>query len=113
MAELIHQISWLPCKGKDPCTIAGKSSDLALVEAMKAKYKLENKKRAYAITNIKDKGVHIATQLLDGKVMRKCCTNEIPGPVVALVEQCAEGVQFNSAKFLSEEFLINYREAQE
>lgn len=38
-------------------TIVGRSSDLALAEAMKTKYRLEKKKRGYAITNIKDKGV--------------------------------------------------------
>ena len=30
MADLIHRISQLPCKGKDPITIAGKSNDLSL-----------------------------------------------------------------------------------
>jgi len=32
--------------------------------------------------------------------------------VVALAEQCIEGVQFNWAEFLCEEFLTNYKEAQ-
>ena len=59
--DLTHKISQIPCKGKDPATIAGKSSDLALAEAMKIKYKLEKKKRGYTITSIKDKGVCIAT----------------------------------------------------
>lgn len=68
-------------------TIAeGKGNDLALAESMKAKYKLEKKKRGYAISNIKDKGVHIETQLLACKVMRKCRDDEVPMPVVALVE---------------------------
>ena len=71
--------------------IAGKGSDLALAEAMKAKYKLEKKKRGYAISNIKDKGVRVATQLLAGKVMRKCRADEVPAPVIALAEQCMEG----------------------
>lgn len=39
--------------------ITGKSSDLALVESMKTKYKLEKKKRGYAIASIKDKGIHV------------------------------------------------------
>lgn len=68
-ADLIHRISWLHCKGEDPTKIARKSGDLALVEAMKVKYKLEKKKRGYVISSIKDKGVHIATQLLARKVM--------------------------------------------
>jgi len=86
---------------------------LALAEAVKAKYKLEKKKRGYAITSIKDKGVCIATQLLASKVMRKCHTDEVLAPVIALAEQCTEGVHFNWAEFLSEEFFISYKEAQE
>lgn len=35
-ADLIHRISRLPCKGEDPVDISkGKSSDLAITEAMK------------------------------------------------------------------------------
>jgi len=91
--DLIHYISWLPCKGKDLATIAeGKGNDLALTEAMKVKYKLEKKKRGYAISNIKEKWVRVATQLLAGKVMRKCHTNEVPALVVALAKQRMEGV---------------------
>ena len=93
--------------------IAEKSGDLALAEAMKKKYKLEKKKRGYTISNIKDKGVRIATQLLAGKVMRKFYGDEVPMPVVALVEQCTEGVQFNWVEFLYEDFLTNCKEAQE
>jgi len=56
MADLIHHVSWLPYKGKDPATISeGKGNDLALAKAMKTKYKLVKKKRGYAISNIKEK----------------------------------------------------------
>ena len=61
MSEIMHWISQLPCMGRDPTEIGGKSGDLVLVEAMKKKYKLEKKKRGYVITRIQDKGVHIAT----------------------------------------------------
>jgi len=86
MTDLIHHISQLPYKGKDPTTIVGKGSDLALAEAKKEKYKLEKKKRGHVISNIKDKGLRIATQLLSSKLMRKCCTDEVPASVVALAE---------------------------
>lgn len=113
MAELIHRISWLPYKGKDPAEITGKSRDLALTEAMKKKYKFGKKKRGYIISSIKDKGVCVATQLLAGKVMRKCHRDKVLVLVVALVEQCTKEVQFNQVEFLCEEFLTNYKEAQE
>jgi len=36
---------------------------------MKKKYKLEKKKRGYAISNIKNKAVKVVTQILASKVM--------------------------------------------
>lgn len=80
---------------------------------MKTKYKLQKKKRGYAISSIKDKEVRMATQILAGKTMWKCHIDEVPTSVVALAEQCTKGVQFNWSKFLYTESLENCREAQE
>ena len=91
-ANLIHQISRLPIKGNNPTAIAGKSSNLGLAEGMKAKYKLEKRKRGYVIASIKEKGVKIATQLLDGKLMRKFCVDEVLASIIALADQCVEGL---------------------
>lgn len=86
-ANLIHCISRLPCKEEDPTDISeGKGSDLVVAKAMKKKYKLEKKKRGYAISNIKEKLVHVVTQILVGRVMRKCRANEVSTSVVALAE---------------------------
>lgn len=90
--ELIHMISWVSYKRRDPAEIAGKSGDLALIEARKTKYKLEKKERGYVISNIQDKRVCVATSLLVGKVMRKCRGNELLATVITLAEQRAEGV---------------------
>lgn len=57
--------------------------------------------------------VKVATQILAGKVMRKCRTNEVSTQIISLAAQCAKGVQFNWARYLCSEFLANYREAQE
>ena len=112
--HLNHYITQLPCKGEDPIDISeGKSSDFAIVEAMKKKYKLEKKKRDYTISSINNKAVKVVTQILASKVMRRCHANEVPTLVVALAEQCAEGVQFNWSEFLCKEFLENFSEAQE
>jgi len=54
--DLIHRISRLPYKGKEPTTIAGKRSDLALTEAMNAKYKLEKKRGATLSPTSRKKG---------------------------------------------------------
>lgn len=89
--------------------IAGKSGDLALVEEIQAR----EEKEGLHINNIKDKVVIVATQLLARKVMRKCLADEVLAPVVALAEQCIEGVQFNWVEFLYKDFLTNCEEAQE
>jgi len=112
-ADLVHQISQLPTKGNDPTDITRTSSDVGLAEAMKVKYKLEKQKQGYAIASIKYRGVHVATQLLARKFMRKGRADKVPTSVIALTEQCAKGVQFNWVQFLCDEFLMNCREAQE
>jgi len=79
MTNLIHHVSQLPCKGDDPADISEwKGTDLVITEAMKKKYKLQNKKRGNAISNNKEKAMCIATQMLAGKIMRKFRVDEIP-----------------------------------
>lgn len=65
---------------------------MAIAEAMNRKYKMEKKKRGYTISNIKEKALCMVTQILVGKVMYKCCTDEVPALMVALTEQCVKGV---------------------
>ena len=57
--------------------------------------------------------MRLATQLLAGKLMRKCRANKVSAFIIALAEQCTEGVQFNWAQFLCDESLTNCHEAQE
>ena len=73
----------------------GKGGEQALPESMKEKFKLVKKPRGYAISIIYDLAMKVAMQILTGNVMRKCCVDELPAPVVALAQQCAEGLQFN------------------
>ena len=91
----------------------GKRNNLAIAEAMKKKFKLEKKKRGYVISNINNATVKVMTQILVGKVMRKCCVDEVPALVVSLATQCTEGVHFNWVDYLCIEFLESCCEAQE
>jgi len=60
----------MPYSGEDPANISeGKGGEFALVEAMKKKFKLEKKKRGYAIFGINNPAVKVATKILAGKVM--------------------------------------------
>jgi len=94
--HLIHHITWLPYSGENPINISeGNGGDLALKEAMKVKFKLEKKKRGYSISSINNPTMKVATQILEGKVIQKCCEDEVLVLVISLVAQCAEGVQFN------------------
>jgi len=53
---------------------------------------LEKKKWGYAISSINNTIVKVSTQILVGKVMRKCRMDEVPALVIALEAQCTEGV---------------------
>ena len=86
---------------------------MAIAEAMKKKFKMEKKKRGYTISSINNPAVKVVTKILVGKVMQKCRADEVPTSAVALVAQCAEGVQFNWSKYLCREFMENFYEAQE
>lgn len=89
--HLIHRITQLPCKGDDPPDISkGKNNNFSITEAMKKKFKLENK-RGYTISSINNNAVRVSTQILASKVMRKCRANAMPTLVVALATQCTEG----------------------
>lgn len=112
--RLIHRITRLPYTRENPTMIfGGKGGEQVLAEAMKEKFKLVKKPRGYAIFNICDPAVKVAMQILARKVTRKCHTDEVLAPVVALASQCTEGVQFNWVDYLHGEFLANCREAQE
>jgi len=84
--HLIHHITWLPYSRENPANVSeGKGGELALVEAMKAKFKFEKKKWGYSISNINNPTVKVATQILVGKVMWKCHADEVLVLMIALV----------------------------
>jgi len=91
----------------------GKGSEQALVELMKEKFKLVKKSHGYTISRICDPVVKVETQILVGKVMQKCRTDQVLAPIVALAQQCVEGVQINWSDYLHEEFLASCHEVQE
>lgn len=54
---------------------------------MNEKFKLVKKLHGYSIISITDPMVKVATQILDGKVPRKCRVDEVPTPVVSLATE--------------------------
>jgi len=70
--------------------LEGKSNDLAIVEAMKKKFKLERKKRGYTISSTNSVVIKVAIHILARKGMCKFHRDEVPVAVVALATQCVE-----------------------
>lgn len=62
----------------------GKTSEHDLAEQMKEKLKLIKNSHGYSISSITDPAVRVATQILVGKIMRKCRTDEALTLVVSL-----------------------------
>lgn len=83
---LISRITRLPYQGWNPTEeFVGKDQDCAIAESMKKNFGLTKGKRRYDINSINDQGVHFATHILTGKIMRKCWANEFPASVISLV----------------------------
>jgi len=93
---LIHGIMHLPCEGLNLTKAFGENMrEKDLVETMKRDYGLVKKLRGYSIFSITDPTIQLSTQILAGKVMRKCCADEVPAPIVSLAAQFANDMQFN------------------
>ena len=45
--------------------------------------------------------------------MRKCRPNEVPAPIVSIAVNCAEGYSYKWIEYISREFLVDVRDAQE
>jgi len=93
MDMLVHLITLLPHSGLNLAKVfGGKTSECDLAENMKDKFKLVKKLHGHSTTNISDPTVKVTTQILVGKVMRKCHADKVLTRVVSLVAQCMEVV---------------------
>ena len=66
-----------------------------MIETLKKKYKLLKGQQGYVIDSISDEAVHVATQLLAGKVMGKYRGTEVPAIVIVLAKECVAEEWFN------------------
>jgi len=90
---LIHRITLLPHSGLNSTKAFGrKMSERDLTEKMKDMFKLVKKVHKYSISSITDPAMKVDTQILVGKVMRKCHRDEVLTPVLSLAAQCVEGL---------------------
>jgi hypothetical protein len=57
--------------------------------------------------------VHLACQLITGKLVRKNRPTQVTGFVVDLTGKCVEGLHMNWVKYLVNQLELDYREAQD
>jgi hypothetical protein len=70
--------------------------DRALAQRIKDTYNdFEKGMRGYKVTSIQSGAVHLACQLIAGKLVRKNRPTQVTGFVVDLARKCAEGLQMN------------------
>jgi len=106
---LIHKIMHLLHEGLNPAKVFGrKAGEKYLVDKMKKEFTLVKKPCGNSITSINNIVVHIVTQILARKIMRKCHADGVFTPVVSLAAQCVKGMQFNWSRNLCNEFLMNF-----
>jgi hypothetical protein len=74
---------------------------------------VEKGKRGYKVASIHNGVVHLAFQLIIGKLVRKNRPTQFTGFVVDLTGKCVEGIQMNWASYLVNQLEKDYREAQD
>ena len=104
---LVAQVIGLQKDGVDPAYFfVGKVKDKELANRMKEKYNPTKNNRDYDVAFIKNTGVHFTTKALLSKVLRECHPiNQVQTSIMAMVEQCVEGVQMTWATFPLNELL--------
>jgi hypothetical protein len=94
---LINRITRLSMQGPDPHEYyPRKTTDRALVKKIKEDYgDVEKGTRGYKVASIESGIVHLACQLITGKLVHKNRPTQVSGFVVDLAVKCAEGLQMN------------------
>lgn len=99
---LIHWINGLRMQGPNPQEFyPGKAADRALAQWIKDTYdNVEKGKRGYKVTSIQNGALHLACQLIVGKIIRKNISMHITGFVIDLTWKCIEGMKMNWVSYL-------------
>jgi hypothetical protein len=112
---LIHRITGLSMQGPDPQEFyPGKTSDRALAQRIKETYgDVQKGTRGYKVASIQSGTVHLACQLIAGKLVCKNRPTQVTRFIVDLAGKCAEGLQMNWAQYLVNQLELDCREAQD
>jgi hypothetical protein len=102
-------------QGTDPLDFyPGKTADHALAQKIKDMYgDVKKGTQGYKVASIHSGVVHLAYQLIAGKIVRKNRPTQVTGFVVDLAGKCTEGLYINWTKYLVNQLELDYREAQE
>ena len=112
---LIHRIIGLSIQEPDLQEFyPGKSIDRALAQKIKDTYgDVEKGTWGYKVASIQNGVVHLACQLIAGKMVRKNRPMQVTSFVIDVAGKCVEGVQMNWAKYLVNQLELDCREAQD
>jgi hypothetical protein len=67
--------------------------------------------RCYKVASIESGAMHLACQLIAGKLVQKNQPTQISGFAVELAGKCLEGLQMNWVKYLVNQLEVDCREA--
>jgi hypothetical protein len=102
-------------QGPDPQDFyPGKVADCTLVQRIKETYgDVEKGNPGYKVSSIQNGAVHLAFQLIIGKLVRKNRPTQVMGFIVDLARKCVEGMKMNWASYLINHLEKYCHEAQD
>jgi len=112
--DLIMNITKLPTDGVNPEKyLYDKKKEKAIAEEVKDQFGTCKGSRGMIIKNINDPSIRFMTNMISCKLLRKCCKEEAPSRLVAIVVQCAMGTILSWEPDLLNVFLEDFIDAQD
>ena len=103
--DLIHPITGLRKTRANPAAhFVEKEQDKKLATRLTKKYNLTRGGKAYNVAQIEDKPLRFTIQLLADRVLWKIRLNQVSGPTIELADTARDGVQYNWALYLLNQF---------
>jgi hypothetical protein len=84
-----------------------------IAELIKAQFGTSRGNRGIVIKDINDNAIRFSNKLMACNILRKCWKEEAPTGFIAVAAQITKGVMFSWAPYLLNQFLVDFRDAQD
>jgi hypothetical protein len=110
--DLIIEITGFPIVGENPEKyLYDKTKEKSLEEEIKNTYNTDRGSRGLTFNRISEPVMRLETNMMDCKLIKKCCKEESPARVIVAATQCAKTTLLSWTRYLLNLFLGDCKDA--